>query len=1163
VLSGQAVTLTATVTGGGSPVSPGTVNFCDASAAYCQGPAVLGTAQLIANGTASIKLISGIGAHSIKAVFVGTNTDAGSSSTAQSLTVTGVHPTSTAIAASGSIGNYTLTATVMGAGTQAPTGTVSFLNATNGNALLGTAPLGTQATAVRGFTQSASLNVERPFDIAVGDFNGDGKPDLAVPNYDLNTVSIFLGNGDDTFTTAASPATGASPGSIAVGDFNEDGKQDLAVMNYDAMTLTILLGNGDGTFTTVAASPATGSRPYMVVVGDFNNDGRQDLAVTNFGGDTLTILLGNGDGTFTAAASPNAGNYPESIAVGDFNGDGKQDLVATNQQDNTVTILLGNGDGTFTSAGSAATGNVPLSVVVGDFNGDGKQDLAVANYQSNTVTILLGNGNGTFTAASSLPSTSNPPLSLAVGDFNQDGKQDLAVSLNNPATQTGAVTILLGNGDGTFTAESVSPATGAYPILIVSGDFNGDGMPDLAVANNNSSTATVLLDTVVTSTKATLSSVSIPDSTENNVEASYPGDANYGNSISGTVQIIGTNAVPVTINTSPQGLQVSVDGGTPQAAPISFLWAIGSQHTISAITPETATGTRYTFTNWSDGGAATHTVTASSSTTSYTAHFSTVYLLTTSTTPSSGGVMFPATSGTYYAAGTVVPLVAIPAPGYLFGGWSGDVASPGSPVTTVTMNAPESVTANFQQSLVVTTAADDLIGTPANCPIGGGGTNCTLRDALAQSAAIGGARITFDATVFAASQPASARTITLLPGQFLRNNFLDIPSNTSIIGPTTGTGVNRQNLVTLNNHFIYPGGATIGVNSGMTNVAISNLTVPNGFSKFGAGGIASGGELTLNGLIVTNNDAYEGAGGGIDNSGTMTIINSTISGNTDSNEFFGPFSAGGIYNSTASTLRIINSTISDNIAWYGGGGAIYNDGILSITGSTISDNGSVVFVGIGTGGIYNSSTGTLTMTNSILAGNGGNQCSGTGCPTNGTDGNIVTATPLLAPLGNYGGPTQTQPPLPGSPAICAGVFSDIPQGVFTDQRGVLRLSGDDFHVCLDSGSVQTQYSLRFSQQPSSTTVGTTITPAPTVQLNDHGTPMPVSGVSIPLSLAQWNNGSLSNGTASTDATGTATYSNLSVSAPGLFDILVATLPLTPSLPVRAVSLPFNVLPATP
>jgi hypothetical protein len=331
------------------------------------------------------------------------------------------------------------------------------------------------------FTAAVDLSTGlSPVSAVVGDFNGDGRQDLAVANYDSTNVSILLGDGNGDFSTATNFGVSPySPLSLAVGDFNGDGRQDLAMANNGfpfAGRASILLGNGAGGFSA-ASNFVAGDGPVGVAVGDFNGDGKQDLAVANQTSNNVSILLGNGAGSFGAATNFGAGTNPWRVAVGDFNGDGRQDLAVANRGSDNVSILLGDGAGHFSGLTSFPVGDGPYSVAVGDFNGDGKQDLTVANENSDNVSILLGDGGGNFSIATNF-AVGSIPGDVVVGDFNGDGKQDLAV-VNRGSDD---VSILLGDGAGNFSAPT-NFRISSTPHSVAVGDFNGDGKQDLAAAN--------------------------------------------------------------------------------------------------------------------------------------------------------------------------------------------------------------------------------------------------------------------------------------------------------------------------------------------------------------------------------------------------------------------------------------------------------------------------------------------------------------------------------------------------------------------------------------------------------------------------------------------------------------------------------------------------------
>ena len=458
---------------------------------------------------------------------------------------------------------------------------------------------------------------------------------------------------------------------------------------------------------------------------------------------------------------------------------------------------------------------------------------------------------------------------------------------------------------------------------------------------------------------------------------------------------------------------------------------------------------------------------------------------------------------------------------------------------------------------VVTTTADDA-GEASNCTIQsstttGTDSNCSLRDALLAAANAGTAsNIYFDSTrVFLAANTPAQNTITVT------GNSLTIPSNTAIIGATTGSGAQLANLVTVSGGGSSSNFSIFTVANGVSGAAIANLVIANGYINSQGGAIDTAGSLSVSGCTFANNYAGGnqtggGNGGGaiFVDSGALTISNSTFTNNVSS--------PGGAIALFSGALTIRQSTFTGNSTQDGkAGSAIFvNSGTLAISNSTVSGNsapgnGYAIF-----------SNATLSLANTIVAGNSGGDCPTSGatpCSANGTNGNLIGVSSInLAPLGNYGGPTQTMIPLPGSPAICAALVAQISSGITTDQRGETNTNAgypgySSGAACVDAGAVQTNYGLSFSAQPVNIAAGEAMIPAPAVTLSESGTAFAdgKDAISIPLTLT--GNGTLSGGTASTDDSltsptkGVASYAGLTVNAMGSDDKLTATLSLNPNL----------------
>ena len=341
----------------------------------------------------------------------------------------------------------------------------------------------------------------------LADLNGDGILDLVVaaPEYPWGSfddmVLVMLGHGsggigDGTFLPPTGYHVGLRPQSVAVGDFDGDGSLDLAVPNMHDDNVSFLHGHGDGSFSAPVNFPA-GPGPWGILARDLNQDGILDLVIANNTAKTISVLMGQGsggkgNGTFAAPVDYPVGDYSLGLATGDLDGDGKVDLVAT-AYNHGVAILMGNGDGTFQAAHNVATGGQPYTLLIDDFDGDGHLDLAAGNQGWAGVAIFKGNGAGGFGAPTIYGAGSLTTGVMAYADFDGDGIKDLAY----PNITSDNVVIMTGKGDGTFSVHS-SYKVAAYPLGMCVADLNGDGMLDVVATCYNGAGVSVLMGSCTT-----------------------------------------------------------------------------------------------------------------------------------------------------------------------------------------------------------------------------------------------------------------------------------------------------------------------------------------------------------------------------------------------------------------------------------------------------------------------------------------------------------------------------------------------------------------------------------------------------------------------------------------------------------------------------------------
>ncbi|MBS4029356.1 MAG: VCBS repeat-containing protein, partial [Ignavibacteriales bacterium] len=333
-----------------------------------------------------------------------------------------------------------------------------------------------------------------PQTIFMSDIDDDGDADFATANYWGGNVTVWKNSGDGTFASRNDISTSANPWGISMNDVDNDGDGDIIVSHNSSSLVSVLNNNGNGTFAAKEDYSVPAGRG--IYVSDLNGDGYVDIAVAN--SDNVTVLMNNGNGTFASGVNYSGGGTTISVFIKDVDNDGDGDIVTTNFTASSISVLKNNGNGTFASKVDYTTEAQPWSVFVSDVDGDGDADIAVTYIGTSAVSVLKNNGDGTFATKVNY-TTGTDPKSVFISDVDGDGDGDIVVGNKTDNN----VSVLKNNGNGTFAGKTDFPlAANANPESVFLTDVDGNGTPDIATANWNGPSVSILRNIEITKVAA-------------------------------------------------------------------------------------------------------------------------------------------------------------------------------------------------------------------------------------------------------------------------------------------------------------------------------------------------------------------------------------------------------------------------------------------------------------------------------------------------------------------------------------------------------------------------------------------------------------------------------------------------------------------------------------